>query len=156
MPKTTTTWLCPKCGASTVRDTSPGKCPACRRGTMRLHNVATEQPPVNPYAMTAADYPLARWLEDRNGIDNANAQGTLRSERKCFWCGADFLTLDPQAFVAMVFRAPLTFPVGAACEDCADTMLDDGSIPATSAPENVLGGMPQNTMNGAGVPEVPA
>lgn len=152
--KTTTTWLCPKCGASTIRDTSPGMCPSCKRAPMRLHNIATEQPPRSPYAMTNADVSLARWLEDRNGIDNANAQGTLRSERRCFWCGAEFIDFEPQAFVAAIYREPLSFPVGASCEACAETMLADGSIRPLS-PDETGRALPQQELNGVGVIEEP-
>jgi hypothetical protein len=133
--KTTTTWLCPGCGASTVQPMSPGICPSCQRRAMVLWNISEHREPVSPMSIAYPDFPVSRWLEDR-------------AERQCLLCTADLSGFDPEAFVAMVFKEGMTFCIGAACEPCALKALEDGTVrPATMADVAII--LPENPLAGA-------
>jgi len=132
---TTTTWLCPGCGACTTQDTSPGLCPGCGLRVMILWNISEQRAVVSPMSIAYPDWPASRWLEDR-------------AEGACLFCRVAFQSLDPQAFVAMGFKEGATFCIGAACESCALKAMEDGTVrPATLADAAII--LPENKLAGA-------
>ena len=99
------TWRCPKCEACYDGD-GPVVCKDDHM-LMQIWNI-TDDSKIQPPRITLGEveWPAWQWLQDR-------------SEDECVLCNRPLNELDPQEFVALVYKAEYSFPIAAACGDCA-------------------------------------